>query len=63
MLVPDDLIFSILSKRLEQKIEFEGAGFIFDGFPRTINQAVSLFALNFSGLGLCQFVLLQSEGF
>lgn len=39
MLVPDDLIFSILSKRLEQKIEFEGAGFIFDGFPRTINQA------------------------
>lgn len=39
MLVPDELIFSILSKRLEQKIEFEGAGFIFDGFPRTINQA------------------------
>lgn len=39
ILVPDDLIFSILSKRLEQKIEFEGAGFIFDGFPRTTNQA------------------------
>lgn len=39
MLVPDDVIFSILSKRLEQKIEFEGSGFIFDGFPRTINQA------------------------
>ncbi|KAI5067987.1 hypothetical protein GOP47_0016332 [Adiantum capillus-veneris] len=39
MLVPDDAVFSILSKRLEQKIEFEGSGFIFDGFPRTINQA------------------------
>ncbi|MCO5567218.1 hypothetical protein L7F22_020907 [Adiantum nelumboides] len=39
MLVPDDVIFTILSKRLEQKVEFEGSGFIFDGFPRTINQA------------------------
>eukprot|EP00250_Pteridium_aquilinum_P024531 c29211_g1_i1 orf=459-1301(+) len=39
MLVSDDLIFSILSKRLEQKIEFEESGFIFDGFPRTISQA------------------------
>ncbi|KAH7427575.1 hypothetical protein KP509_10G050100 [Ceratopteris richardii] len=39
MLVPDDVIFSILSKSLEQKIEFEESGFVLDGFPRNIHQA------------------------
>ncbi|KAH7292121.1 hypothetical protein KP509_29G052600 [Ceratopteris richardii] len=39
MLIPDEVVFSVLSKRLEQKIELEGSGFILDGFPRTINQA------------------------
>ena len=39
-LVPDEAIFSILSKRLEQKIEHKEPGFIIDGFPRTLTQAV-----------------------
>ena len=39
-LVPDEAIFSILSKRLEQKIEHKESGFIIDGFPRTLTQAV-----------------------
>lgn len=42
-LLPDGVIFNLLSKRLEQGMS-AGArgGFILDGFPRTISQAVRL---------------------
>ena len=40
-LLPDDIIFSLLSKRLESGVCRGESGFILDGFPRTVNQAVS----------------------
>ncbi|RRD95648.1 adenylate kinase [Clostridiales bacterium COT073_COT-073] len=39
-LVPDDLVIQLVADRLEE--EDAKAGFIFDGFPRTIPQAQSL---------------------
>lgn len=39
-LVPDDLVIDLVADRLEE--EDAKAGFIFDGFPRTIPQAQSL---------------------
>ena len=39
-LVPDDLIFSLISDRLNDK-DIKN-GFIFDGFPRNLNQAQKL---------------------
>lgn len=39
-LVPDDIVMSVLRKRLGQPDA--GKGFILDGFPRTISQAESL---------------------
>ncbi|HJW97290.1 MAG TPA: adenylate kinase [archaeon] len=43
LLVPDDIIMQIIKERLSQKDA--KAGFIFDGFPRTIEQANSLGAM------------------
>lgn len=44
-LVSDEIIINLLSKRLE-KGETQGeAGFILDGFPRTVRQAVSKFSM------------------
>ncbi|MDR1356455.1 MAG: adenylate kinase [Tannerellaceae bacterium] len=40
LLLPDDLIIDMLSNVLDGKKD--SAGFIFDGFPRTIPQAVAL---------------------
>lgn len=40
-LVSDDIIISLLSKRLEAGEAKGECGFILDGFPRTIKQAVS----------------------
>jgi len=40
-LVSDEIIISLLSKRLEAGEAKGEAGFILDGFPRTIRQAVS----------------------
>lgn len=42
-LVPDDLMIDLIAKRIEQKDCQKG--FILDGFPRTIPQAVALDAL------------------
>lgn len=41
-LIPDDLMISILDKVLDDNAEAAAAGVIFDGFPRTIEQAKSL---------------------
>lgn len=42
-LVSDEIIISLLSKRLADGQAKGESGFILDGFPRTINQAVSIF--------------------
>jgi len=41
-LVSDEIIISLLSKRLEAGETKGESGFILDGFPRTIRQAVSI---------------------
>lgn len=38
----DEIIFNLLSKRLEDGESRGESGFILDGFPRTIRQAVSI---------------------
>lgn len=43
-LVPDEFIISLLSKRLEAGKEKGESGYILDGFPRTVTQAVSIFS-------------------
>lgn len=40
-LVSDEIIINLLSRRLEEGEEKGELGFILDGFPRTIRQAVS----------------------
>lgn len=40
-LVPEDVIFGLLSKRLEEGYCRGESGFILDGIPRTRAQAVS----------------------
>lgn len=42
-LVPDEVTIKMLKERVEQSLD--GAGFIFDGFPRTIAQADALLDL------------------
>lgn len=41
-LIPDDLMIRVLADHLEKNADKTGAGVIFDGFPRTIPQAVAL---------------------
>ena len=41
-LIPDDLMISILEKVLDENPEKEKQGVIFDGFPRTTEQAKAL---------------------
>lgn len=41
-LVSDEIILNLLSKRLESGEAKGEAGFILDGFPRTVRQAVSI---------------------
>ena len=40
-LVSDEIIINLLSRRLEEGEEKGELGFILDGFPRTMRQAVS----------------------
>jgi adenylate kinase len=40
-LVPDDMIIDILLKKIDT-LAFDAAGFILDGFPRTVEQAKAL---------------------
>lgn len=50
-LVPEDVIFGLLSKRLEEGYCRGETGFILDGIPRTKMQAVSHFVfLVYTGL-------------
>ena len=44
-LVSDEIIINLLSKRLESGESKGESGFILDGFPRTVRQAVSDFSL------------------
>ena len=39
-LVNDDLVISVMKNKLQN--DMNNQGFIFDGFPRTINQAINL---------------------
>lgn len=39
-LVPDEVVIEMIAKRIDSKRE--AAGFIFDGFPRTVDQAIEL---------------------
>ncbi len=41
-LIPDDLMVRVLAHELEEKQEKTANGVIFDGFPRTIPQAIAL---------------------
>ncbi|XP_024403460.1 probable adenylate kinase 6, chloroplastic [Physcomitrium patens] len=38
-LLPDEVIFNLLTRRLENGVSRGESGFILDGFPRTVNQA------------------------
>lgn len=40
--MPDEVIIDLLSKRLEASEAKGETGFILDGFPRTVRQAVSI---------------------
>jgi len=44
-LVPDEVVNELIAGRLDLPERYSGAGFIFDGYPRTEAQAVSLDAL------------------
>ena len=41
-LVPDAMVDELIANRLDQPERYAGSGFIFDGYPRTEAQAVSL---------------------
>jgi adenylate kinase family enzyme len=49
-LLPDDIILRLLSKRLDDSLTSSQPGFILDGFPRTVHQAV---CFSFCILTLC----------
>jgi adenylate kinase family enzyme len=42
-LVSDEIIINLLSKRLKKGEDQGESGFILDGFPRTVKQAVRIF--------------------
>jgi adenylate kinase len=44
-LVPDEVVDELIANRLDVPERYSGSGFIFDGYPRTEAQAVSLDAL------------------
>ena len=41
-LVPDEVVDELIANRLDQPERYSGSGFIFDGYPRTEAQAMSL---------------------
>ncbi|HEX8224352.1 MAG TPA: adenylate kinase [Allosphingosinicella sp.] len=41
-LVPDEVVDELIANRLDQPERYAGSGFIFDGYPRTEAQAMSL---------------------
>ena len=44
-LVPDEVVNELIANRLDQPERYSGSGFIFDGYPRTEAQAISLDSL------------------
>lgn len=42
MLVPDEVVIGMLGSKMDEQLENDPKGFIFDGFPRTIAQAEAL---------------------
>ena len=42
LLVPDEIVIGMLGSKLDKSLEEGAKGFIFDGFPRTIEQAKAL---------------------
>lgn len=46
LLVPDEVVIGMIETKLEENqslsTDHSGGGFIFDGFPRTVNQAIAL---------------------
>ena len=44
-LVPDEVVNELIANRLDLPERYSGSGFIFDGYPRTEAQAISLDAL------------------
>lgn len=60
LLVPDDLVVSIVEDRLRR--DDCKAGFLLDGFPRTVNQAVALDAqLDKMGIRLDKVINIEAE--
>ncbi|KAG2379375.1 hypothetical protein C9374_007514 [Naegleria lovaniensis] len=45
-LVPDELVIDLLVNKITQSVAGTGKGFILDGFPRTISQAIKLDSLS-----------------
>jgi adenylate kinase len=45
-LVSDEIIFNLLSKRLKKGEDQGESGFILDGFPRTVKQAMRIFNIS-----------------
>lgn len=61
-LVSDEIIISLLSKRLEAGEANGESGFILDGFPQTVTQAVSnSFCKNCSSEAIFHIVKLTKE--
>lgn len=62
MLVPDEIVIGMLSDYLDKMLEEEPAGFIFDGFPRTIAQAEALDKLvKKKGINIDQVLALEVD--
>jgi len=62
MLVPDEIVIGMLSEYLDKMLEEELAGFIFDGFPRTIAQAEALDKLmKEKGMNIDQVLALEVD--
>jgi adenylate kinase len=59
-LVSDEIIFNLLSKRLKKGEDQGESGFILDGFPRTVKQAVRIFNISRT-LPSSLFLLLEIE--
>lgn len=60
-LVSDEIILNLLSKRLESGEAKGEAGFILDGFPRTVRQAVSMHSIFLHKISQFQSCLLYTS--
>lgn len=62
-LVSDEIILNLLSKRLENGEAKGEAGFILDGFPRTVRQAVSIHLIFLHKILSISFVYVLALGY